>query len=110
VVDARISKVLNSIHSTPKNKWQLVSLAQLVSMSRTSFSIRFRELLGNTPLRYLTQWRMIKAKALLTESNAPVGQIAEDVGYSSEAAFNRALKKMELMTPLKYRQSRRTTL
>lgn len=103
--DERIGKVLKAIHASPEKDWQLVSLARIAGMSRTSFSNRFKNLLGNTPLNYITLWRMLRAMELLAESNKPVGEIAHDVGYQSEAAFNRVFKKRIALTPLKFRQS-----
>jgi AraC-like DNA-binding protein len=102
--DERMSKVLKSIHASPERDWQLMTMAQLVGMSRTSFSNQFKALTGETPLNYLTQWRILQAKQLLIETNKSVGEIAEDVGYQSEAAFNRVFKKRVELTPLKFRQ------
>ena len=102
--DERISKVLKEIHSHPQNDWQLDKLAQIAGMSRTSFINKFKSLIGVTPFNYLTQWRLLQAKELLAESELAVGEIAEQVGYQSEAAFNRVFKKNVAQTPLKFRQ------
>lgn len=102
--DERISKVLKEIHTAPQNDWQLEKLAQIAGMSRTSFINKFKLLVGDTPFNYLTQWRLLQAKELLTESDLLVGEIAEQVGYQSEAAFNRVFKKNVEQTPLKFRQ------
>ena len=102
--DERISKVLKEIHAHPQNDWQLEKLAQIAGMSRTSFISKFKSLIGDTPFNYLTQWRLLQAKQLLAESNLPVGEIAEQVGYQSEAAFSRVFKKYVEQTPLKFRQ------
>ena len=63
------------------------------------------ELIGETPFNYITQWRLLQAKELLEESSLSVGEIAEQVGYQSEAAFNRVFKKRITQTPLKFRQN-----
>lgn len=105
IQDERISKVLKEIHSSPENAWQLETLAQIAGMSRTSFINKFKMLIGDTPFNYLTQWRLLQAKELLKESNKSVGEIAEEVGYQSEAAFNRVFKKNIKQTPLKFRQN-----
>ena len=105
IQDQRMSRVLKAIHTSPEKDWQLSSLAQLAGMSRTGFSNQFKTLIGNTPLSYITRWRILQAKELLKESNKPIGEIAGDVGYQSEAAFNRVFKKRVSQTPLKYRQS-----
>ncbi len=103
--DKRISKALKAIHHSPKEDWQLSSLAQISGMSRTGFSNQFKALVGETPMIYITKWRILQAKELLVESKKTVGEIAEQVGYQSEAAFNRVFKKYVFQTPLKYRKS-----
>lgn len=103
--DDRMSKVLNAIHNAPQKEWQLSSMAQLAGMSRTAFSNQFKKLVGDTPLNYITQWRVLQAQQLLKESNKTVGEVARDVGYQSEAAFNRVFKKRVEQTPLKYKLS-----
>ncbi len=102
--DERIHKALTAIHNSPKTDWQLSSLAQISGMSRTSFSNQFKTLVGETPMIYITKWRILHAKELLIESEKTVGEIGEQVGYQSEAAFNRVFKKYTSQTPLKYRQ------
>ena len=105
IQDERISKVLKAIHSSSGENWQLEELAQIAGMSRTSFTNKFKELIGDTPFSYLTQWRLLQAKELLRESKKSVGEISEVVGYQSEAAFNRVFKKRVEQTPLKFRQN-----
>lgn len=104
--DERIGEVLKAIHKAPERDWQLASLAQVAGMSRTSFSNKFKSVMGMTSLNYITQWRILQAQELLLESDKSVGEIADEVGYQSEAAFNRVFKKRVLQTPLKFRQSR----
>ncbi len=105
IQDQRISKVLKEIHALPQKDWKLEQLAQIAAMSRTSFANRFKTLTGETPFSYITQWRLLQAKELLEFSSLSVGEIAEQVGYQSEAAFNRVFKKRVAQTPLKFRQS-----
>lgn len=103
--DDRIGAVLRAIHDQPETDWQLSALAQIAGMSRTSFCNKFKSLTGETPLTYVTNWRILQAKELLKESDKPVRMIALEVGYQSEAAFNRVFKKRVNKTPLKYRQA-----
>lgn len=105
IQDERISKALKVIHNQSEEEWQLSTLAKVAGMSRTNFSNQFKALINQTPLTYMTNWRMLQAKELLTESKKSVGEIAGKVGYQSEAAFNRVFKKNTSQTPLKYRQS-----
>jgi len=88
--DSRMSLALAAMHADPAEAWTLQSLAECAGMSRTSFTRRFRELMGTTPLRWLTRLRMDKAQAMLALGRRPLGSVAMDVGYESEAAFRRA--------------------
>jgi AraC-like DNA-binding protein len=105
IQDERIGRVLEAMHQSPEDDWQLNTLARIAGMSRTGFSNKFKFLIGETPLAYITNWRILQAKELLSSSKKSVGEIAGEVGYQSEAAFNRVFKKRVLQTPLKYRQA-----
>ena len=89
----QISTALNLFHNDPQNNWTLDSISQKVGMSRASFANKFRELVGITPMNYLTSWRMNKAKELLKNKSLSMIDVTEKVGYSSEASFTRAFKK-----------------
>lgn len=91
--DTRISLALAAMHGDPAESWTLQSLAECAGMSRTSFTQRFRKLMGTTPLRWLTRLRMDRAQALLAQGRRPVGSVGIEVGYESEAAFRRAYSR-----------------
>ncbi len=99
LADARIGIALNLIHSETDEKWTVDSLSKAAALSRTSFTEKFNALVGISPKAYLTQSRMLKAKSKLQHSNDSMLSIAESSGYSSEAAFSKALKKYFNMTP-----------
>ena len=75
-------------------------------MSRTAFAQAFAEQLNQTPLQYMTAWRMQIARQMLSESKMNLGEVAMQVGYASEAAFARAFKKAAGQTPAAYRKHR----
>ena len=102
--DNRIGKSLKLIHDQPDRHWSLEELATAVGMSRTSFATQFKKLVGNTPMDYLTEWRMSLAYSSLQLSKDPVLSIALDIGYQSEAAFSRAFKKVIGKSPLEVRK------
>jgi len=102
--DEKISKALKLIHVAPEKNWTLNSLSSEAGLSRTLFANRFRDMVGETPLTYITSWRILKAKQMLEQTDEPVGIIAEKVGYTSEAAFNRVFKKRVNQTPGVYRR------
>lgn len=95
----RIGQVLNRIHSDPKQSWTLDSMARQAGMSRTAFSEQFRELTGQTAMRYLSEWRMLQATELLRTTDLPIIAIAEQCGYHSEIAFRKAFKGITGATP-----------
>lgn len=99
IADARIGQALNAMHLRPGYPWSLETLAQHVGMSRTAFAQRFNALAGQTPMHYLTEWRMQKAKEMLVSSNMTMLAIAERVGYHSEASFGKAFKKCVGVSP-----------
>jgi AraC-like DNA-binding protein len=92
LADPQIRRVLEAIHQTPSRRWTLEGLATMGGLSRSVLSERFRALLDTTPMRYLASWRLEKARYLLQDGTRGVGEVAAEVGYASEAAFNRVFK------------------
>jgi AraC-like DNA-binding protein len=103
--DPRISKALKLMQDSPQNAWTLESLASEIGMSRSVFFNQFKKLLRETPLSYLTNWRIRRAQRLLITENRTIAAVAESVGYQSEAAFNRIFKSKTGQTPAVYRRS-----
>ncbi|MEQ1440074.1 AraC family transcriptional regulator [Fontimonas sp. SYSU GA230001] len=99
LADARLRKALAAIHREPAAAWTLESLAQICGMSRASFAQRFSELVGTTPIEYLTRWRMTQAELLLRNPQMSVATAAERVGYETEAAFRKAFKRVHGVGP-----------
>jgi AraC-like DNA-binding protein len=91
--DKRISKAIQLVHESPSSHWSLDDLANKVGMSRTSFAVEFKRLVGNSPMDYLTEWRMSLAYADLQNTKSNILTIAISYGYQSESAFSRAFKK-----------------
>ena len=81
-------------------------MAREARQSRSAFADRFRRVMDQTPLEYLTQWRMLTARRLLTETSAPIIEVAGRSGYRSEAAFGRAFKRHIGRTPASVRRNR----
>lgn len=105
LADPQIGKALQAIHAEPATQWSVDALALKAGMSKTVFAERFRVALGLTPARYLTSWRMHKARALMERSNRSIREIAWEVGYESEAAFNRVFKENFGSPPGRYRRA-----
>ena len=105
IFDSRIGAALKAMHDRVENPWTVETLAAAAGMSRSAFALRFKELLGETPLEYLTNWRMYKATGLLQEDDRKLFEVAKSVGYDSDAAFSKAFKRVLGMAPKEYRRS-----
>ncbi|MFJ8578516.1 AraC family transcriptional regulator [Micromonospora sp. NPDC093277] len=103
LTDERLRPALGLMHTEPGRSWSLAELAHAAAMSRTSFAERFRKVAGVPPLTYLNHWRMLLAQRALRNGDARVGMLATELGYSSEAAFSTAFKRVVGESPLRYR-------
>jgi AraC-like DNA-binding protein len=104
--DAVLAPALGHLHAAPERKWTVTSLAASVAVSRSVLDERFRSLLGCSPIRYLTEWRMHVADGLLVSTDEGIASIARRVGYDSEEAFSRAFKRHRGSAPGAWRASR----
>ena len=107
LTDERLRPALHLMHSEPGKAWRLDELAKASAMSRTSFAERFRTVTGVPPLTYLTSWRMLLAQRALRDAGSRVGDLAFELGYTSESAFSNAFKREVGMSPLRYRAAAR---
>ena len=105
VGDRIVGAALNAMHKNPSHAWTLEELARESGSSRSVLAERFQQLVGNSPMQYLTQWRMLLAANLLCRSNAPLARIAEDVGYQTDTAFSRAFRREYGTPPAAWRRS-----
>lgn len=101
--DAEIGAALAVLHRDPSHPWTLEGLAKTVGISRSVLADRFQHYLGEAPISYLTRWRLQLAAQRLATSSHGVAQIAAEVGYRSEAAFNRAFKREFGLPPARFR-------
>lgn len=104
IFDPQIGAALRSIHGDVSAPWTVESLAAAAGMSRSAFAAQFKELLGQTPLDYVTQWRMQRAIELLHKPGRKLVEVAQSVGYESDAAFSKAFKRTVGLSPGEYRQ------
>jgi AraC-like DNA-binding protein len=102
--DRQIGTALSILHHQPNRRWTLASLAAAVGMSRSRFTDRFAALVGETPLAYLTRWRMHLAAGRLHPEGAGVAEVAQAVGYTSETAFAKAFRRTFGVSPSAYRR------
>ena len=105
IFDPQIGTGLKAIHNNVDRPWTVESLADAAGMSRSTFALRFKELLGQAPLEYVTEWRMQKAVQLLQHQDKKLFEIARSVGYESDAAFSKAFKRVLGVTPGEHRRN-----
>ena len=105
--DPVVGGALSLMHRDPGRAWTLAKLAAGAAASRSVLGERFMELLGEPPLTYLARWRLQLAARLLETTPKSALQIAIDVGYGSEPAFNRAFKREFGIPPARYRRKHR---
>lgn len=98
-----LRNALVAIHENPAHPWQVEELAQKASLSRSAFAQRFKELLGDTPVNYVTKVRIQKAMELLVRTEESIERIAETVGYATGFALSKAFKRIAGMSPQHYR-------
>jgi AraC-like DNA-binding protein len=95
----QIGRAILLIQRNPARAWTVASLADEVAMSRSAFAARFKELVGESPMQYVTRWRMNLALTWLKEEDAPLSELAGRLGYQSEAAFSHAFKRFIGVSP-----------
>ncbi|UDL89088.1 AraC family transcriptional regulator [Mesorhizobium sp. PAMC28654] len=104
LTDRRIGAALSLIHNDPGHGWTVNELATAVGMSRSGFARRFKELVDQAPLDYLTRWRMHRAREAMRRAGTSVGGLAQSLGYASESAFGNAFKRVFGHSPKRLRQ------
>jgi AraC-like DNA-binding protein len=102
--DEVVGKALACLHRDAARAGTLADLAKEAGASRTVLMERFARLLGQTPLAYLAHWRLQLAARMLETTDHSALKVAFDVGYESEAAFNRAFKRKFELPPARYRR------
>lgn len=105
LADPSVSTALSLIHVRWDEPWTVEQLASAVGRSRSGFAARFRELVGEPPLRYLVHWRLTKAAHWLLDGDDGIDQIAERAGYETAAAFGKAFKRWAGVAPGTYRRT-----
>lgn len=102
--DPHLGLVIQQLHERPMHPWTVESMAKVASMSRSTFAARFQKVLGESPLGYLTRWRMHTAMQRMADGDDSLAAIAESVGYDTDSAFGKAFKRHVGKTPGAYRR------
>ncbi len=106
--DPIVGRALQLVHRDPARRWTVEDLAREAGSSRTVLAERFNTVMGQTPIEYVTSWRMQLAAERIQSTGDSIAAIATDVGYESEAAFNRAFKRVTGITPGRWRDGAAT--
>jgi AraC-like DNA-binding protein len=106
--DRFVGKTLSLMHQKPGQAWTVDALAVSVGLSRSALAQRFTDLIGQPPMQYLTRWRLTVAAQRIRTDGTSLALVAEQIGYESEAAFNRAFKREFGMPPATWRRTRGT--
>lgn len=104
--DESVGRALGKLHDRPAHGWSLSLLARESGLSRSALAVRFSQLVGVPPMHYLAEWRMQLASSLLLGSSLRVSEVAERVGYTSEAALSRAFKRWAGVAPAEFRRGK----
>jgi AraC-like DNA-binding protein len=92
------------MHENVEVPWTVQTLAETCGMSRSAFALRFKEMVGETPLEYLTGWRMQKATALLQKGEKRLIDVTRSAGYDSDAGFSKAFKRVLRVATRQFRK------
>lgn len=101
--DPQIAEAITLVHRHPERAWTIGQLADEVALSRSTFSSRFRTVIGESPMRYITRTRLAHAATLLQTTDATLAEIAVCAGYGTEFSFNKAFKRLFALSPGAYR-------
>lgn len=107
--DRHLRRALTAVHEDWQHNWQLEELAEMAGLARSTFARRFRGIVGESPMHYVSAWRMWHAERLLTESGHSVAAVAEQLDYASEAAFRRAFARVRGVPPGRIRRALKVT-
>jgi AraC family transcriptional regulator, alkane utilization regulator len=101
--DRQIGNAMRLMHEDPAKPWTVTELARSAAISRSALAQRFTEMIGTSPIHYLTGWCIQLAKQMLRDGTYSIPEVASRVGYESEAAFNRAFKRLAGAPPAAWR-------
>lgn len=102
LADPQLAAAITALHAEPARPWTVAAMARIAGLSRTGFALRFKARVGQTPMDYLTRWRMLLADDRLRHSREPVSAVALSLGYTSESAFSTAFKRVMGTAPRRH--------
>ena len=106
LADRQVSAALTAMHAHPGRRWTIEELAKEAAMSRSTFALKFKRLVGASPMDYLTRWRMLLAAERLAGEGTSISELSTTLGYESESAFSTAFKRVMGCAPRLYGRER----
>ncbi len=106
LADPQLSRALEAMHADPARRWTLDALARCAGQSRSTFAARFKAVVGEPAMVYLTRWRMLLAADRMLTARVPLATLAQELGYGSESAFSAAFKRVAHCAPRRFVQER----
>ena len=106
LADKQMSAAISAMHDAPAHRWTLEELGKRAGMSRSTFALKFKQTVGESPMEYLTRWRMLLAGDRLANSSDSISVIAPSLGYESESAFSTAFRRVMGCAPRQYSRGR----
>ena len=103
--DAQMGTAIACMQQEPELDWTVEKLANRAGMSRAGFALKFKETVGQSPIEYLTRWRMLLAEDRMTGTTDSIAEIARSLGYESASAFTKVFKKVTGHSPRKHRHN-----
>ncbi|SDJ53819.1 AraC-type DNA-binding protein [Nonomuraea maritima] len=104
LADPVVAPALRAMHARPAHAWTVAQLAEVAAVSRSTLAARFKQVVGQGPLNYLSGWRIELAAERLRRGDGTVAVIAREVGYGSESALSNAFKRVTGASPRDYRR------
>ena len=108
LLDVQMSRAITSMHNEPAVAWTVEKLAQRVGMSRAAFASRFKSTVRQSPIEYLTRWRILLAEDKMVNTTDSISAIAQSLGYESTSAFGKVFRKFTGHGPRQYRNGLNT--
>jgi AraC-like DNA-binding protein len=109
LADKQMNAALSAMHKEPANFWTVEKLAQCAGMSRSNFASKFKQSVGESPMEYLTRWRMMLAGNRLQTTGDTISVIALSLGYESESAFGKAFRRVMGCSPRQFSRGEHST-
>jgi len=104
ITDTKLKSAIEAMHEHPEREWSISQLAEVSSLSRSRFAQRFKEVLGQSPMQYLTDWRLQKARRMLKETDLSIAEVGFRSGYQSLPSFTRRFGKQFGISPGAFRK------